>query len=87
MSAPFDKEAPSSLQVVTLRTEPDLPEHILGNSISWETGEDFDPPGYYINEEDADDLCQVEFIEDHWHYIHHHQDTYLTSSDDIIPVY
>jgi hypothetical protein len=59
----------------------------LGNSIQWESGEEFDPPGYYIDEEDTEDLCQVEFIEDHWHYIHCHQDTFLTSLDDIIPVY
>jgi hypothetical protein len=87
LSALFDKEAPSSLWVVTLRTQPDLPDHILGNSINWESGEDFNPPGYYIDKEDTDDLRQVEFIKDHWHYIHCHQDTYLTSLNDIIPVY
>jgi hypothetical protein len=43
--------------------------------------------GYYLDDPDSNNFCLVEFIEDHWHYIHCHQDTYLTSLDDIIPVY
>jgi len=87
LSAPFDKEAPSSLWVVTLQTEPNLPEHVLGQNIQWETSEDNFTAGYYLDDPDTDDLHLVEFIKDHWHYIHRHQDTFLTSLDNIIPVY
>ena len=87
MSAPFDKEAPSSLRVVTLRTEPDLPGHVLGDSIQWETSDGLATARYYLDDPDNNDFRLVEFIEDHWHYIHRHQDAYLTSLDDIIPVY
>jgi hypothetical protein len=72
LSALFNKEAPSSLQVVTLRTEPDLSEHVLGEHIQWETGEDNFAAGYYLDNPDTDDLHLVEFIEDYWHYIHYH---------------
>ena len=66
---------------VQLRSQPDLPDHILGQ-IQWLSFSEY--PGYYLWNPENQTNRPVEFLEDYWYYIYRYEgDSYISHTDCI----
>ena len=68
---------------VQLRSQPDLPEHILGQ-VQWLNFSEF--PGYYLWNKTTKINTPVEFLENHWYFIERiNEDIYTGCINHIEP--
>jgi len=70
---------------IKLRSQPDLPEHLLGQ-IQWLNFSEY--PGYYIWDNERNTNLPVEFIQNHWYYVTRFEDkgdSYISHRDRIDP--
>ena len=70
----------SRLAKVQLRSQPDLPDHVLGQ-IQWLSFSEY--PGYHLWNETTNTNYPVEFIENYWYYIYRYDgNSYMLRAKD-----
>jgi len=82
---PLSDTNPYALSQVQPRTNPDLPEYILGQ-IKWLNFSEH--PGYYLWDDEANTNQLVKFIDNNWFYLTTYNDdtdVYICSEDRIQP--
>ena len=84
LSEPFDPDQPNQLLVVNRRPEPDLPDHVLGDSIHWFIQSNITAPGYYLWSKTFQEYDAVEFFDTHWHRVFANEGSYFTCLNDCI---
>src|SRR6267154_1740588 len=84
LSEPFDPDQLNQLIVVNRRPAHDLPEYILGDSITRFIRSNITAPGYYIWSNTFQDYDIVEFFDTHWYRIFANKGSYFTCLNDCI---
>src|SRR6267154_1320559 len=84
LSELFDLDQPNQLIVVNRRPAHDLPDHVLGDSITWFIRSNVTALGYYIWSNTFQDYNAVEFFDTHWYHVFANKGSYFTCLNDHI---
>jgi hypothetical protein len=84
LQQPFNYTDPSEVIKATRRTEDNVPDYVKGE-VLWHQDPDF-LPGYYLYDYRPQEYRPVEFLDNHWHYLFHHQGSdFISLSNRIKP--